>query len=50
MSQDKGPPVPPPVAPADETPPFQPDPELVTYLEKGKRPDEVKASQPDNQS
>ena len=44
MSQEKEPPTPPAQpAPPNEPPPFQPDPDLITSLERGARPDESKS-------
>ena len=42
MSEDKKPPAPPQQAPEEDPPPFQPDPDLIAYLEESQRPNEPK--------
>ena len=43
MSKERNAPPPPPPAPEEEPPPFQPDPDLIAYLEEAQRPHQPKA-------
>jgi hypothetical protein len=48
MEKDGEPPeIPKPPAPTEELPPYNPDPDLITYLEREAKPGEVKVWRPD---
>ncbi len=50
MRKHSEPPVPETPAPSiEEPPPFKPDPDLITYLERGARPDQVRVWVPEEE-
>ena len=48
MEKDKEPPNPAPEEPFEEPPPYRPDPDLITFLERDAKPGEVKVWYPED--